>query len=98
MIVDDLRASVASYLAVLDCEILMDHGWIVTLGAAPSGPQFSLMETDLTAPLNATVSIHVPNVDWAHDSAVKVGLEILYPLTNEKWGVRRFSSVILRGM
>ncbi len=88
--VDDLPASVASYLAVFGCDILMDHGWIVTLGSSPSGPQFSLMEKDQTAPTNPTISIQVPNLDLAYDAAVKDGLEILHPLTDEKWGVRRF--------
>lgn len=88
--VDDLRASVASYMATFGCEILMDHGWIVTLGSSPSGPQFSLMETDQTAPINPTASIQVPDVDRAYDAAVGAGLEIIHPLTDEGWGVRRF--------
>lgn len=90
VVVDDLRASVASYQAVFGCDILMDHGWIVTLGSTPSGAQFSLMETDQTALINPTVSIQVPNLDRAYDAAVKAGLEILHPLTDENWGVRRF--------
>jgi predicted enzyme related to lactoylglutathione lyase len=88
--VADLRASVASYLAVFGCEILMDLGWIVTLGTTASGPQFSLMETDQTAPVNPTASIEVPDADQAHEAAGAVGLEILHPLSDEEWGVRRF--------
>jgi hypothetical protein len=29
-------------------------------------------------------------VDAAHEEAVRLGLSIVYPLTNEPWGVRRF--------
>ena len=29
-------------------------------------------------------------VDAAHDEAVRRGLRVVYPLTNEPWGVRRF--------
>ena len=61
--VDDLRESVASYLDVFDCDILMDHGWIVTLGSSPAGPQFSLMETDQTASINPTASIQVQDIE-----------------------------------
>lgn len=87
--VEDLRSSVASYLAVFGCDVLMDHGWIVTLGS-PSGAQFSLIEADQTAPINPTASIDVADVDAAHGAAVEAGLEIVHPLTDEEWGVRRF--------
>ena len=88
--VDDLRSSVAAYLSVFGCEVIMDHGWIVTLGSSPSGPQFSLMEKDLTAPTNPVASIEVEDVDQAQHAVVAAGLEIVHPLTEEEWGVRRF--------
>jgi uncharacterized glyoxalase superfamily protein PhnB len=30
------------------------------------------------------------SVDAAHDEAVRRGLRVVYPLTDEPWGVRRF--------
>lgn len=87
--VADLRSAVDSYQAVFGCEVLMDHGWIVTLGT-PTGAQFSLLEADQTAALNPTASIDVADVDAAHEAAVRAGLEIVHPLTDEEWGVRRF--------
>jgi uncharacterized glyoxalase superfamily protein PhnB len=36
------------------------------------------------------MSIEVANVDDAHADALARGLEIVYPLTDEPWGVRRF--------
>ena len=30
------------------------------------------------------------NVDLLHEEAVRRGLEIVYPLTDEPWGIRRF--------
>ena len=36
------------------------------------------------------ISIEVADVDEVHSRAVSRGLDIVYPLTNEPWGVRRF--------
>jgi predicted enzyme related to lactoylglutathione lyase len=88
--VDDLRAAVATYRAVVGVDVLMDHGWIVTLGSADSGAQFSLMEADLTAPVTPSASLQVEDVDVAHAAAVAAGLEIVHGPTDEEWGVRRF--------
>jgi catechol 2,3-dioxygenase-like lactoylglutathione lyase family enzyme len=38
----------------------------------------------------ARVSIDVGDVDAVHAEAVRRNLEIVYPLTNEPWGIRRF--------
>jgi uncharacterized glyoxalase superfamily protein PhnB len=69
----------------------MDHGWIVTL-ADPERPgaQISLMTHDATAPVIPDVSVQVNDVDACHAAAVQAGAEIVYPLTLEPWGVRRF--------
>jgi uncharacterized glyoxalase superfamily protein PhnB len=36
------------------------------------------------------ISVEVADVDAVHAEAVRRGLEIVYPLTDESWGVRRF--------
>jgi uncharacterized glyoxalase superfamily protein PhnB len=36
------------------------------------------------------VSIEVDDVDAIHTAAVRQGIEIVHPLTDELWGVRRF--------
>ncbi len=36
------------------------------------------------------MTIEVESVDEAHAKAVERGLDIVYPLTDEPWGVRRF--------
>ncbi|MDO9408359.1 VOC family protein [Patulibacter sp.] len=88
--VADLRAAVETYRSVLGVEVLMDHGWIVTLGTPGGSAQISLMTTDETAPVTPTASLQVDDVDAAHEQAVAAGLEIVHPLTDEPWGVRRF--------
>jgi predicted enzyme related to lactoylglutathione lyase len=48
------------------------------------------MTKDQTASVNPTVSIEVDDVDAAHAAAVAAGLQIVHPLSDEQWGVRRF--------
>lgn len=81
----------AFYRSVLGLEVVMDHGWIVTL-ADPQRPnaQLSLMTHDETAPVLPAVSVQVDNVDAAYEAAVAEGAEVVHPLTDEPWGVRRF--------
>lgn len=87
--VADLPAAVAEHKAVLGLDVLMDHGWIVTLGD-DAGHQVSLMTADATAPLNPAVSIFVDDVAEVRDRVRAAGLEIVHPLTEEPWGVTRF--------
>lgn len=86
-----LEAAKGFYRRVLGLEPIMDHGWIVTL-APPNRPdlQISLMTHDETAPIVPDVSVEVDDVDAAYAAAVDEGAEIVHPLTDEAWGVRRF--------
>jgi catechol 2,3-dioxygenase-like lactoylglutathione lyase family enzyme len=87
----DPGASRAFYVDVLGLEVAMDLGWIVTFSApGGSNAQISLMSHDATAPVQPDVSIEVDDVDAAHDRARSLGHEVVYPLTDEPWGVRRF--------
>jgi len=83
-----------SYKAVLGLREVMNLGWIVTLAQPDdSGElrhQVSLMTKDKTAPVNPNVSIEVDDVDAAYAAAVDAGLQIVHPLSDEDWGVRRF--------
>jgi predicted enzyme related to lactoylglutathione lyase len=88
---EDPAAAGPFYREVLGLEAAMDHGWIVTY-AAPGNPsaQISLMRADATAPVRPDVSIEVDDVDEAYAAARRRGCEIVHPLTEEPWGVRRF--------
>ncbi|WP_277244247.1 VOC family protein [Mycolicibacterium obuense] len=88
--VPDLPAAVAQYRAVLGLDVVMDHGWIVTLADPEHRHQVSLLTEDATAAVNPTVSIEVSDVDEAYRSALDAGIHIVHPLTDEEWGVRRF--------
>jgi len=79
------------YGEVLGLQPLMDHGWILTLADLERpGAQLSLMTHDETAPVIPAASIQVDDVDACHAAAVRAGAEIVHPLTDEPWGVRRF--------
>jgi len=95
-IVPDIRskhldASRRFYVDVLGLEVAMDMGFIVTLASA-SDPtaQVSLLRDDDPSSVLPQMSIEVTDVDDVHARAVSNGLTIVYPLTNEPWGVRRF--------
>jgi catechol 2,3-dioxygenase-like lactoylglutathione lyase family enzyme len=88
---DRLDESRAFYVNVLGFDVAMDMGWIVTL-ASPDNPtaQIGLFPpSEATSPI-PNISVEVGDVDEVHDAAVRVGAEVVYPLTNEEWGVRRF--------
>jgi uncharacterized glyoxalase superfamily protein PhnB len=69
----------------------MNHGWIMTL-ASPSHPaaQISFMASDKSAPVTPDMSVEVDNVDAAYAVMRERGAEIVHPLQDEEWGVRRF--------
>lgn len=81
------------YTEFLGFEVEMDMGWIMTL-VSPSNPtaQLSLLRgrTPATPQAQITLSIEVADVEVVHAAAVARGIPIVYPLTTEPWGVRRF--------
>ncbi|VEG57770.1 lactoylglutathione lyase family protein [Mycolicibacterium aurum] len=88
--VDDIAGSAEQYAAVLGLDVVMDHGWIVTLADPEHRHQVSLMTDDATAAVNPSVSVEVDDVDAAYEAARRAGLDIVHPLSDEEWGVRRF--------
>ncbi|MER6034024.1 VOC family protein [Streptomyces sp. NPDC001835] len=79
------------FYGLLGLEEVMNDGWIMTL-ASPSSPtaQISVMTSDKTAPVTPDVSVEVDDVDAAHRLMRESGAEIVHPLQDEEWGVRRF--------
>ncbi len=86
-----LEESREFYVGLLGFEVAMDMDWVVTL-VSPVNPtaQVILMTRDAPAPVQPQMSIEVADVDAVHREAVARGDEIIYPLTDEPWGVRRF--------
>jgi predicted enzyme related to lactoylglutathione lyase len=77
------------FVELLGFEVAMDLGWVVTL-ASPTNPSAQvniISNDDMSAP---GISVGVPDVDSVHAKAVEQGFEIVYPIRDEEWGVRRF--------
>jgi catechol 2,3-dioxygenase-like lactoylglutathione lyase family enzyme len=68
--------------------------WILFFGTDQREVQLSVMKLDIKANVHPDVSIEVDDVDEVYDRAVTAGAEIVYPLTDEEWGLRRFSCAI----
>jgi catechol 2,3-dioxygenase-like lactoylglutathione lyase family enzyme len=87
----DMDAMKDFYTRVLGLRIVMDLGWIVTL-SDPASPerQISLLTHDARAPVVPSVSIEVDDVSHRYRRAQETAADIVYPLTDEPWGVRRF--------
>ncbi|WP_016906827.1 VOC family protein [Streptomyces xiaopingdaonensis] len=79
------------FYGLLGFEEVMNHGWIMTL-ASPSQPaaQVGIMTDDKTAPVVPDMSVEVDDVDAAYAAVRAGGAEIVHPLQDEEWGVRRF--------
>nr|BFD86165.1 VOC family protein [Streptomyces sp. Xyl84] len=81
----------ADFYGLLGFEEVMNHGWIRTLASAVNpAAQISFMGEDRTAPVTPDLSVEVDDVDAAHAALRERGAEIVHPLTDEEWGVRRF--------
>jgi catechol 2,3-dioxygenase-like lactoylglutathione lyase family enzyme len=78
------------YTEFLGFDVAMDMDWVVTL-ASPSNPtaQITLVQETGSEPL-PNMTIEVDDVDAVHSKAFGLGLQVVYPLTDEPWGVRRF--------
>jgi catechol 2,3-dioxygenase-like lactoylglutathione lyase family enzyme len=81
----------AFYVDVLGFEVGMEMDWVMTF-VSPTNPtaQVILISEDASAPVAPQMSVEVDDVDAVHAEAVRQGVEIVYPLTDEPWGVRRF--------
>lgn len=79
------------YERLLGMDIVMDHGWILTFASdAKARTQVSVAcEGGSGTPVPA-ISVEVDNVDELYERAQAEGFEIVYPITNEPWNVRRF--------
>jgi catechol 2,3-dioxygenase-like lactoylglutathione lyase family enzyme len=88
----DVAASMDFYVNVLGMQVVMDNpvlglqGWDDTTGQVIIGAQ----EMQEPRP-SIGVDVGDPEtVDAAHAEAVRRGLRVVYPLTDEPWGVHRF--------
>lgn len=87
------------YTEFLGFQTAMDMGWVVTF-ASPDNPtaQVTLLGNPGTDAPHPHLSIEVTDAAVLHAKAVSRGLSVVYPLTDEPWGVRRFSVIDPNGV
>lgn len=87
----DAMTESRDFYGLLGLEEVMDLGWVVTL-ASPSNrtAQVTLMTRDESAPVVPDMSVEVEDVDAVYATVRASGAEVVHPLQDEEWGVRRF--------
>lgn len=71
-------------------EETMNRGWVARFSSPDSGACVQVVTHDATAPEDSVMTIKVDDVDAAYHAAQRRGYEIVHPLTDEPWGIRRF--------
>jgi catechol 2,3-dioxygenase-like lactoylglutathione lyase family enzyme len=95
LVTEDLATARQFYEGFLGFDVAMDEPGF-TMFASPSNRTAQITVADKAKPgldrgiSEAQISIEVQDVDALHAEAVARGLEIVYPLTDEPWGIRRF--------
>jgi catechol 2,3-dioxygenase-like lactoylglutathione lyase family enzyme len=90
-IASDKLDACCDFYGLFGFHVAMDMGWIMTF-VSPSNPtaQLSVLRQDASAPVVPQITIEIVDVDAVHAEAVRRRLELVHPLTDEPWGVRRF--------
>ncbi len=89
--VEDIEASKGFYTDFLGLhKEEFNLGWVARFTDPESGAHVQLVTRDATAPEDSAISVAADDVDAAYEEAQRLGYEIVHPLTDEPWGVRRF--------
>jgi predicted enzyme related to lactoylglutathione lyase len=90
--VPDIREAQEFYTDYLGLSVEeFNMGWVARFRSPDGRAVVQLVTRDATAPYDSVVSVNVGDgVEEAYEEAKRLGLEIVYPLTTEPWGLRRF--------
>jgi catechol 2,3-dioxygenase-like lactoylglutathione lyase family enzyme/ketosteroid isomerase-like protein len=87
--IDDARAFYTDYLGL--GEESFNLGWVAHFRSSDDRVCVQLVTGDASSPEDSVISVRVgDDVDEAYAEAKRRGYEIVHPLTDEAWGVRRF--------
>jgi predicted enzyme related to lactoylglutathione lyase len=86
--IDEAKSFYTGYLGLSTEEFNM--GWVARYVSPGTEAKIQLVTRDATAAEDSVISIHTDDVDGAYEQAVELGYEIVKPLGQEPWGVRRF--------
>ncbi|MGH4019850.1 MAG: VOC family protein [Pseudonocardiaceae bacterium] len=95
VVTDDPVASREFYQRFLGFDVVMDEDGFLML-SSPSVPTTQVIvcwasPTAMDPEVQRVdISVEVADVNAAHADALARGLDIVYPLTDEPWGIRRF--------
>lgn len=83
--------SIEFYEGFVGMKVAMNRDWIITF-VSESNPasQVSVIRHDGSDVPHPDISIEVDDVDQMFARAKEQEIEIVYPITDEPWGVRRF--------
>lgn len=88
---EDLALADHFYHDILGLDLIMDHGWIKTLGSNEEAQtQISFATQGGNDTPVPDLSIEVDEIEGIYQKMLDSGFEITYGLTNEAWNVRRF--------
>ena len=90
--VADIAAARDFYTDYLGLSVeAFDLGWVAQYESPDGTAVVHLVTGDATAPVDSDISAAVgDDIDEAYAAAQQRGYEIVYPLTQEPWGLRRF--------
>jgi predicted enzyme related to lactoylglutathione lyase len=90
--VDDIASARDFYADYLGLSVeAFNMGWVARYQTPDGDACVQLVTRDATAPQDSVISVHLgEDVDEAYAEAQRRGYEIVYPLTTEEWGLRRF--------
>jgi len=86
--IDAAKGFYADFLGLTTEEFNL--GWVARFTSPETGARVQLVTRDATSPEDSVMSVHTDDVDAAWAQAQELGLDIVRPLTQEAWGVRRF--------
>lgn len=79
------------YRDLFDLDLLMDHGWITTIGSSDRMTvQLSVASEGGSGSPVPALSIEVDDLDAVLARVRRSGIEIVHGPVEEPWGVRRF--------
>ena len=90
--VADIEAARSFYTDYLGLETeSFNLGWVAHFRSSDDRAWVQLVTRDATSPEDSVISVRVgDDVDEAYVEAQRRGYEIVHPLTQEPWGLRRF--------
>ncbi len=88
---DDVARARSFYGEILEMDVAMDLGWIITFATdAQTTPQLSVATEGGSGTPVPDLSIEVDNFDEVYERVVAAGISVEYGPATEPWGVKRF--------